>query len=250
LHLQADVIFDAHMKKVKDFIFKQFKVSQEKSSHKVGTDGVLLGAWASVAHSQKILDIGAGSGVIALMLAQRAPNASVDALEIQEQDALQAEINFQSSPWKDRLRIHHTSLQQYTSESRYDLIVSNPPYFINSTLPPVSHRSIVRHTHTLSFGVLLEGINKLLSPHGIFAVILPVVEGKHFISAAKEIELRLHRICEFKSRAKKTPERLLMEFGFSEKQLITEELILYRDDVGEEWSDDYKALTREFYLKI
>jgi tRNA1Val (adenine37-N6)-methyltransferase len=244
------MLYLASVKKVRDFIFKKFTISQEKSTHKVGTDGVLLGAWVRVDNAKRILDIGTGSGVIALMLAQRAADAAVDALEIQENDVAQAGINFQLSPWPDRLKVCHIPLQQYASEKKYDLIVSNPPFFINSTLPPTSQRAIVRHSETLSFEVLLSGVHSLLSPDGIFGIILPVVEGRNFIRSANETGLHLQRICAFKSRAQKPDERLLMEFGFKDEALSSEQLVLHKADVGDEWSEDYKALTRDFYLKI
>jgi tRNA1Val (adenine37-N6)-methyltransferase len=240
----------ASVKKVRDFAFKQFRVFQQKSTHKVGTDGVLLGAWVRMNNAEKILDIGTGSGVIALMLAQRAPNAAVDAVEIQEDDAMQADLNFQSSQWHDRLKIHHVAFQEYVSESKYDLIVSNPPYFVNSTLPPTSQRSIVRHSQMLTSEVLIHGVERLLLPGGIFGIILPVVEGRNFIKVANEKGLYLQRTCEFRSRPNKPEERLLMEFGFNETAVASEQIILYRDDTGEEWSEAYKALTRDFYLKI
>jgi tRNA1Val (adenine37-N6)-methyltransferase len=238
------------MKRVKDFVFKKFRIVQTNSTHKVGTDGVLLGAWADVVNAQTILDIGTGSGVIALMLAQRNATATIDALEIQKADAMQAEENFRSSPWSDRLTIYHQALQEFKTQKQYDLIVTNPPFFINSFLPPNNNRTLVRHTAELSFDALLDTVVKLLKPDGQLSLILPVAEGKFFIDAASARSLYLKRLCEFKSREHKPVERLLMEFGYAQQETLQEQLTLYAESSGEDWSVAYKMLTREFYLKI
>ena len=238
------------MRKAGDFIFKQFKVSQQKSTHKVGTDGVLLGAWVRLEQAKTILDVGTGTGVIALMLAQRSMTAVTDALEIQQDDANQAKENFLSSPWPSRLRAIHQSLQQFSPAIKYDLIVSNPPYFQNSYLPPSENRTIVRHTGALPFDDLLAHSVRLLSDLGRCAFIRPPVEGDKVIAAARQHGLFLSRMCEFRSRATKPVERVLMEFGFAEKAISTESLVLYAHERGEEWSEDYKAITKDFYLRI
>jgi tRNA1Val (adenine37-N6)-methyltransferase len=238
------------MKKVRDFRFKKFTVLQEGATHKVGTDGVLLGAWVDVTGTTRILDIGTGSGVIALMLAQRTEDISIDAVEIQSQDAQQARENFLASPWPDRLSVHECAIQDFRTENRYDLIVSNPPFFVNSWLPPKEQRSIVRHTDTLSFEALLTCVKRLLSsiPGSRFATVLPFVEGNQFIELATTFGLYCIRRCEFKSREHKPVERLLLEFSRKLDSTIHETLTLYKE--GEEWSEAYKTLTRSFYLKL
>jgi tRNA1Val (adenine37-N6)-methyltransferase len=238
------------MKKVKDFVFKQFKVSQDHSTHKVGTDGVLLGAWVNIRGSKRILDIGTGSGVIALMLAQRNKDAIVDALEIQETDARQAETNFLGSPWPSRLKCIHKPVQQFVADLPYDLIVSNPPYFSNSFHPPTEKRVTVRHTTSLPFDDLLSNVTRLLSRSATCGFILPAAEANIFIDQAKAYQLFLVRKCDFRSRSFKAVERVLMELSFEEQPLMVESLVLYAEDTGEEWSDDYKRLTRDFYLRI
>jgi tRNA1Val (adenine37-N6)-methyltransferase len=240
------------MKKVRDFRFKQFTVSQDESTHKVGTDGVLLGAWVDVSECENILDVGTGSGVIALMLAQRtAENVVIHAVEIQPQDSRQARKNFEASPWNERLTLHETSVQGFSPANHFDLIVSNPPYFIDSWLPPSDSRTTVRHTTHLSFEDLLKSVVRLLNPaKGKFAVILPFSEAQRFIKLAELSHLFPVRECAFKSRGHKPVERLLLEFSFGKKLKLIEELTLYRDNEGEEWSNEYKELTRQFYLKI
>lgn len=235
------------MKPVRDFRFKQFTVSQEKSTHKIGTDGVLLGAWASVVGARSVLDIGTGTGVIALMIAQRTGDAvMIDALEIQAQEAAEAADNFRKSPWSGRLKVYNQSLQGFSQERTYDLIVSNPPFFENSWAPPDAKRTLVRHNQALSFEDLILHVKRLLSNRGRFSVILPTAEGRRFISIAASAGLYCCRRCEFQARKNKPVERLLMEFSFQEGDAVVEELVLYSD--GGEWSDQYWRLTGDFYL--
>ena len=235
--------------KSSDFHFKQFSVNQNKSTHKVGTDGVLLGAWASIDNATRILEIGTGSGVISLMLAQRtSDNVSLDAIEIEKEDADQALHNVSKSPWPEKIKIHHTALQDFFPEKKYDLIISNPPYFVNSWLPPDKRRGQARHTHLLSFGELLQSSIRLLNIDGRLAIILPYQESLFFIEQAKKDGLFCIRRCAFRSRVHKPIERLLLEFSLKEEKVISEELTLYQDH--DEWSDAYRRLTRDFYLKI
>lgn len=236
------------MKTRGDFRFKKFSVSHDASTHKVGTDGVLLGAWVNVDGVSSILDIGTGSGVIALMLAQRTPDhVMIEAIELQEQDAVQAEKNVQNSPWPTKVTVINTPVQQFRPEKQFDLIVSNPPFFINSWLPPDTNRSKARHSNELSFEDLLEAVTHLLSATGRFAVVLPYTEGNHFIRLAEGFGLYAHRQMTFRSRQEKPIERLLIEFSRVKGDFRTEELLLYK--IKEEWTDEYRLLTKDFYLK-
>jgi tRNA1Val (adenine37-N6)-methyltransferase len=240
------------MKKARDFKFKKFTVAHDESTHKVGTDGVLLGAWVNLAHAKSVLDIGTGSGVIALMLAQRteAP-VRINAVELQETDARQALKNIEASQWRERITLHHCAIQDFNPDSRFDLIVTNPPFFINSWLPPTESRTAVRHTTTLSFEDLLSSAIRMMNrEHGRLAIILPHVEGRQFLAMAQTKGLHCIRECEFRSRQHKPVERLLLEFSFQNLYPVKEELVLYKEADGEEWSDSYKALTGDFYLKI
>jgi tRNA1Val (adenine37-N6)-methyltransferase len=229
------------------FYFKYFRVKHDRCAHKVGTDGVLLGAWTDVNYANRILDVGTGTGVIALMLAQRTPPAAqIDAIDVSEEDSEQAAENFKASPWSTKLKALHTSLQDYQAEP-YDLIVSNPPFFIDSAKPPEAGRIRARHTESLTLNELILNSIRLLNNTGRMCVILPATEGKHFISIASSHHLYCTRICEFYAREHKPLERLIMEFRFQKNELVLEKLILYQEN--EIWTDDYKKLTRDFYLK-
>lgn len=236
------------MKSGTHFQFKQFRVAHDRSTHKIGTDGVLLGAWVDLKNAHTILDIGTGTGVIALMLAQRTTaDVRIDAVEIEEADALQARENVMQSPWPEKITIIHTSVQSFHADKKYDLIVSNPPFFINSWKPPYEKRSQARHTQQLTFEELIECSKQLLSDGGKLAIILPYQEALRFTDLANRCNLFAQRMMEFRSRAHKPIERLLIEFGFRAAQLEKEELVLHE---GEAWSAQYMEITREFYLKI
>jgi tRNA1Val (adenine37-N6)-methyltransferase len=232
----------------KPFQFKQFAVDHSLSTHKVGTDGVLLGAWVNVSkHDRHILDVGTGSGLIALMLAQRtAPDTHIDAVEIDAANAKQAAQNVRNSPWPEKIIIHTQAIQQYFREKKYDLIVSNPPFFVNSLLPPDKRRSNARHGELLSFEDLLDSVTRLLKKDGRFCVILPLAEGNIFTGLATKHHLFAYRETAFRSRTDKPVERLLLEFSFVEDTKSETEIILYRHDG--KWSEDYINLTGEFYL--
>jgi tRNA1Val (adenine37-N6)-methyltransferase len=237
------------MKRTQDFHFKQFSIQHDKATHKVGTDAVLLGAWVNVSSATRVLDIGTGSGVIALMIAQRTGSSVfIDGVEIQEADAIQASENAARSPWSDRVKIHHTSIEDFNESHSYDLIVSNPPFFVNSSIPPVRARGIARHTNELTFESLLVAVKKLLTNNGSFAVILPLEESKIFSSMSMAEGFLMNRTMAVKSRDDKTVERVLMEFSRVEKSLELKSLTIH--DEGNEWSSDYKNLTRDFYLKF
>jgi tRNA1Val (adenine37-N6)-methyltransferase len=231
------------------FHFKQFNVAHDRSTHKIGTDGVLLGAWVNVSGAQYILDIGTGTGVIALMMTQRtAGTAVIDAVEIEKEDSEQAMENVQQSPWPGKVKVHHTAIQDFYPSRQYDLVVSNPPYFINSWKPPEKRRSQARHTHGLSFNELLQAASRLLTTNGRLAVILPYQEALHFTELAKQYQLYVIRRMTFRSRAHKPVERLLIEFGGYAVEVKEEELVLHGE--GDQWSEAYCRLTREFYLNI
>ena len=231
------------------FRFKQFTVAHDQCTHKVGTDGVLIGAWVRLSPAdRRVLDVGTGSGLISLMVAQRsgAPT-QIDAIDIGDADVCQARDNVARSPWRERIAVYHTSLQDFAPAIRYDLIVTNPPYFINSLPAPDGGRSRARHTILLPYDDLLAHSVRLLKPSGRLALILPFREGLEFLRMASSCGLSVLRKTMVRSRGDKPPERLLMELAFTGGPENSDELILY--DRDNSWSAAYKNLARPFYLK-
>jgi len=231
------------------FHFKKFSVRHDRSGMKVGTDGALLGAWADVRQATQILDIGTGTGLIALMLAQRASESiTIDAVEIDDAAYADAQENIAASPWHDRVHLHHTAIQNFNPSTKFDLIVTNPPYFQKSYKPLTAQRETARHTEQLTFDEVLNITEKLLAPNGKLNLILPYTEGLQFIELANHKGLNCTRKWIFRTRANKPVERFLLEFRWEKKELDEGDILLYSS--GEEWSDGYKELMQEFYLKI
>lgn len=230
------------------FRFKQFSIDHSRSSMKVGTDGVLLGAWADVDQSRHILDVGTGSGVIALMLAQRTtPQTVVDGVDIDPVDIEQAKENVANSPWTDRVRMFCAPVQEWKPILKYDVIVSNPPFFMNSFAPPDKKRVQSRHTVSLSYSDLLTAAQRLLHDNGRLNVILPTVEGIEFMKLAEPLGLTCSRLFSFRPRKNKPVERWLIELTTGRRDLVKGEIIMYEE--GNSWTDGYRNLTRDFYLK-
>lgn len=230
------------------FKFKQFEVKQDKSAMKIGTDSVLLGSWVKTDGINDILDIGTGSGVLALMLAQKSVDANVHAVEIDTAACEQAEENFKNSSWSERLRSFNMSIQDfaYATEQKYDLIVCNPPFFTGGTLSDNLDRSMVRHTIKLPHGDLLIAVRKLLRKNGRFCVVLPYLEGIRFKEMAQSSGLFCNKILGIKPGFTKEVERLLIDFSFQPADYQYKEITLRKEDTS--WTDDYKNLTKDFYL--
>lgn len=229
------------------FNFKQFSVRQDLAAMKVGTDGVLLGAWASVAGVQSVLDIGTGTGLIALMLAQRTATAQIYGIELDEGAHQQALINFTASPWGKRLNTLHADFKAYTSSSKFDLIVSNPPYFNHSLKSPCDKKSLARHTDSLNYAELIKGVAKLLEDTGRFCAILPAPEKINFQEIAAKYGLKLNKTLFVKPTPSKPPKRVLMEFSFV--SFVEEEDELIIEEFGRhQYSEAYKQLNKDFYL--
>ena len=217
---------------------------------KVGTDGVLLGAWAGVEGVKNILDIGAGTGLIALMLAQRAPKALVDGVDLDAASGGQAAENAAASPWSERVKIIPGAIQQYaeTCSGQYELAVSNPPFFRDSLKSPVDARNKVRHAEALSFGDLLRVVDKLRAPGGRLCLILPPAEGAVFEETALSFGFFATRLREVRSRPGKPVERVLMQFERESRAPVREPvLVLHLDDTARR-SPAYAQLTEDFYL--
>jgi tRNA1Val (adenine37-N6)-methyltransferase len=230
------------------FHFKQFSVRHDRCAMKVGTDAVLLAAWVDVRGAQHILDIGTGSGVIALMLAQRTPETTrVESVEIEKDSAGQAAENFRNSPWGSRLSVHELAIQEYSSSVRFDLIITNPPYFNRSLEPPDRRRHYVRHTATLTYDELLSAVVRLLTENGRFSLILPYKEAMLFTKYASQHELFCSRRHHFRTRKEKPLERTLLEFSRRPLSVDEGEILLY--DNGLEWSSVYRNLISDFYVR-
>jgi tRNA1Val (adenine37-N6)-methyltransferase len=234
------------IRKESAFKFKCFDVKQDKCAMKVGTDGVLLGAWTTINKHESVLDVGTGTGLIALMLAQRSLSR-IDAVEIDGSACNQAKDNFRASPWHNRLHAYESSFQLYAkTETRYDLIVSNPPFFINAHRSESDARNMARHTNeTLTFEELIFGVGILLRATGKFCVILPIKEGRIFIQVCEDSNLFCTRITRVKTRADKSEKRLLLEFGRHRVKVENTELIILNEEG--EYTKSYVELTKDFY---
>lgn len=233
------------------FNFKQFTVVQRESTMKVNTDAVLLGAWAPrVFGSGRILDIGTGTGVIALMLAQQNPEASVIGVEIDEKSGNEAKYNAKSSVFSDRVRIVIDSIQHYVtvSEEQFDLIVTNPPFFSGGTHSTNENKLHVRHSVKLPHNDLIRAVNHLLKKDGVFSLILPYIEGLRFVELAAIAGLNLIKRTEVYSKEGKSPERLLMSFSRLYGQLEVDSLSIR--DRNNVYTREYKQLTQDFYLNF
>ena len=228
------------------FRFKQFTVYHDLCAMKVGVDGVLLGAWADCRNIQFAMDVGTGSGLIALMLAQRS-HALIHAIDIDENACKQAEINFSNSPFHSRLSIESVAFQNFSSSVRYDLIVSNPPYFAQSLKSPDANRSLARHDEYLPLDVLIEKSASLLNPQGKAAFILPFDRWEKAQASALENRLFLCRKTLVSSLQDLPPKRVLLEYSLT-NQGATEENSFYIGNEKQNYSKEYRALTEEFYL--
>lgn len=230
------------------FQFKQFSIDDSHCAMKIGTDGCLLGAWADVENTASILDIGTGSGVIALMLAQRS-NAMIDAVEIDNDAYLQALKNFTESPWKNRLNASHTSMQEYVKSctKKYDLIVSCPPYFLNSLKAPDKKRRLARHTDSLTFEELISGSLRLLKPEGKFCTIVPSEIKKPFCNIALIEGYHTVKMTEVEPKSETLPVRVLLQMQRTKIPCIKNKIPIL-DKVGKSYTQEYIELTKNFYI--
>jgi len=231
------------------FKFKQFTVWHDRCAMKTGTDGTLLGAWANVDDCHTILDIGTGSGLVALMLAQRNRNALIDGVEIDPDACLQATENVAKSPFADRIRIHCASFQTFAENAnrRYDLIVSNPPYFVRSLQSPAPKRQLARHNDSLSHSDLIDFGSRLLSPGGRMALILPFQHREQIIRIAESRQLYCIRLTAVYPASHLPPKRLLIEFA-TLFPACCERTNLILEDEHHHRTCDYQTLTQDFYL--
>lgn len=240
-------------KLIRPFVFKQFTVEQDRCTMQVGTDGVLLGAWAPVAGAKMILDIGTGTGLIAMMLAQRCAEGIIHAVEIDEEAFQQAKENMIQAPWHDRLQAHLGAIQDFSLPDSvaegFDLIVSNPPFFSGGTFSFNQDRNSVRHTVKLPHNDLLRTVRRLLHTKGRFATILPLLEGLRFKELAESYHLYCTQTIEVQPKPSRSAERLLLVFAKEapEQQGEAGSLILMQED-DKTRTAPYRALTEDFYL--
>jgi tRNA1Val (adenine37-N6)-methyltransferase len=229
------------------FHFKKFSIGQEGAAHPVGTDGVLLGAWAEVENCRRILDIGTGTGLVALMLAQRSA-ARITGVEIHPNSAELARRNFSASPWAERLELIEDAIQNFAQQTdlQFDLIVSNPPFFSETTASPDAARRLGRHTASLPPSELLDVSIKLLAENGRLCVILPTKEGKQFCELAALNGLYCTEKVELRTRPTKPLERLLLRFEKNPHHFEKKRLNVYAAEGG--YSAEFQRLTKEFYL--
>lgn len=233
------------------FSFKRFAIEQQRSAMKVGTDGVLLGAWAEISPSHKnILDVGTGTGLIALMAAQRSEmwDGRIVGVEIEPESATDARENVARSPWSGRVTIHQGAVQEFQSDCTFDHILSNPPYFVASLLSPDKARTTARHTTSLTFDDVARNASRLLSPEGVLSVVLPYDAAADMTLAAARVGLLLSRRMDVRSKPMGKPLRSLLEYRRRAVPTLRTELTIHT--TTGDFSDDYRTLTKDFYLKF
>lgn len=235
----------------KPFHFKQFTIHQDRCAMKVGTDGVLLGAWTSLDnHPNAILDIGTGTGLIALQMGQRSQAETIDAVELDSDAFEQSVENFEASPWADRLFCYHASFQEFHEEidEQYDLIITNPPFYMEGVSSGNRSRDISRQSRSLPFEELLKGISKLLSPAGSFATIIPYIARQNFVSLAKAKGLFVNRATHLRGNANTDFKRSLLQF--SRKEIPPQIDTLAIETNRHQYTTAYIELTKDFYFKM
>ncbi len=233
------------------FTFKQFSVNQDRCAMKIGTDGVLLGAWTPLINNPyNVLDIGAGTGILSLMLAQRSNAEQIDAIEIDEDAYEQCVENFEASPWSDKLFCFHAGLDEFVDEpeDEYDLIISNPPFYTDDYKSDNTSRDLARFEDALPFEELIEAAALLLSDNGIFSVIIPFKEEERFVSLCKELDLFPLKITRVKGTPTSEIKRSLLAFCRMEQTPLIVELVI--EISRHNYTSEYIELTKDFYLKM
>ncbi|MEQ1734275.1 MAG: methyltransferase [Bacteroidia bacterium] len=233
------------------FVFKQFEIAQHLCAMKVGTDAVLLGAWANVTAANTVLDIGTGTGILALMLAQKNTQATITAIDIDEGAVQQATQNFAQSKFATQLTAQHIALQHFVAQtnSTYDVIISNPPFFENSSRAQDSARNLARHNDSLTLTELVHSVAALLSPYGVFYIVLPATQQLTLAQLANNSALCVQRIMYIHTKENKVPKRILVAIG-KQQQPTTEEHLIIELENRHDYSPEYKALTQDYYVRF
>lgn len=231
------------------FDFKQFRIYHDRCAQKVGTDGVVLGAWVDVAGARRILDIGTGSGLIALMAAQRVSEAQVVGVDIDREAVEQARQNVAASPFSQRIVIHCADVRNFADDiqnGRFQHVICNPPFYTEGTLPPDTVRALARNAAFLPFRDLICCVTKLLDVGGRFSVILPITCRDSFCAWCESSMLYVERECTLQTVKHKPAKRILITYSMEESEYIRKENIILQE--GNERSKEYSSLTRDFYL--
>jgi tRNA1Val (adenine37-N6)-methyltransferase len=228
------------------FTFKQFKIRHRDAAMKVGTDAVLLGSWAfEGSHPQRILDVGTGCGLMALMLAQRFEKARVSAIELEEKAMLEAQFNFEQSPFSERMHIHCGDFLKWDASQGFDAIICNPPYFQDKLSSSIEERNMARQERFLPPTLFFERCKFLISNSGVIALILPIDRKNNWIQLGLKNDFFVSRICEVKGFLNSEVNRILIEFSIVEKQIVNSSMFLYNEN--KERSVEYSRLALEFY---
>jgi len=232
------------------FHFQQFSLHHHRSTMKVGTDAVLLGIWTELGGVKDVLDIGTGCGIISLLLAARSISVKVDAVETDSNSFEEANGNFSASPFAGRLQVFHADINYLVPDSgkKYDLVVSNPPFFINDHRPEHTGRKLARHTDTLHYDQLVEAVLRFLKPEGHFSVVLPYRESKVFLALAEQSGLHLQRRMLIFPKPCKEPNRVNLLLGTSAAALETEKFIIRNEDGS--FTQQYLDMVKGYYLSL
>jgi tRNA1Val (adenine37-N6)-methyltransferase len=230
------------------FEFKQFRIDQDRCAMKVTTDACILGAYAPAKESKRILDIGTGTGLLALMLAQRTQGI-IDVIENDESSFLQAKENVLQSPWHDRINVIHCDLRDFDPEKKHDFIICNPPFFENHLRSASIQKNQAKHDLSLDYATLLDSVTRLLDPSGFFTVLLPYNQSQSFVRSAEVRKLHISKQLLIRNRPDKSFIRMVMIFSFLPSIKIETEILSIKNESGE-YSDFFHRLLKDFYLHL
>jgi tRNA1Val (adenine37-N6)-methyltransferase len=234
------------------FKFKQFTINQDKSAMKVCTDACVFGAWANIENAERILDIGAGTGLLSLMVAQRNETAKISAVELDEEAFIQATENVEDSPFYSQIEVFNTAIQDFLAEEKFDCIITNPPFFQSDLKSPDAKINLAHHADSLSFDDLLFAVKRLLQPNGIWNILLPVEEGLVLQALTEKSGWVLYRELTLYHQKGKKPFRKLMSFQYGEmadNMPLNSDLFIYEED-GKTYHPEFRKLLKDFYLQF